>query len=57
MGVHLVTHSYHKDKIEVCGICKYGQLTKNGKEVFCTQKKIFKPVKSVRIFKCFVHKQ
>lgn len=57
MGVHLVTHSYHKDKIEVCGVCKYGQLTKNGKEVFCTQKKIFKPVKSVRIFKCFVHKQ
>lgn len=56
-GVHLVTHSKPTEKIEVCAVCKFGQLTQRGKEVFCTKKKIFKPVKSSRIFKCFVHKQ
>lgn len=57
IGVHLVTYSIPTEKIEVCGICKFGKPTKNYKEVFCTKKKIFKPVKSSRIFKCFVHKQ
>jgi hypothetical protein len=56
-GVHLVTHSRPTEKIEVCGVCEFGKPTKNYKEVFCTKKKIFKPVKSSRIFKCFVHKQ
>lgn len=56
-GVHLVTHSRPVEKIEVCGVCEFGTPTKNYKEVFCTKKKIFKPVKSSRIFKCFVHKQ
>jgi len=56
-GVHLVTHSLQTEKIEVCSVCKFGKLTQRGKEVFCTKKNIFKPVKSSRIFKCFVHKQ
>nr|DAV37375.1 MAG TPA: hypothetical protein [Caudoviricetes sp.] len=56
-GVHLVTHTRQTEKIEVCSVCKFGELTKNNKEVFCIKKGIFKPCKSSRILKCFVHKQ
>lgn len=27
-GVHLVTHTRQTEKIEVCSVCKFGELTK-----------------------------
>ena len=38
-GVHLVTHSRPTEKIEVCSVCEFGQLTQRGKEVFCKKKR------------------